>query len=82
MSTAAQRQHLLRHSRKRSCVQGIVDFFVTIWHAVWPCVYLKEESFDALQGLLVCARPLMSFRRARAVEQKLKRCYLCHLIVM
>ncbi len=63
----------LRHGRKRSCVQGIVDFFETIWHAVWPCVDLKEESFDAFQGLLVCVTaPHVRFRGARAVEQKIK----------
>ena len=71
MSTAAQRQHLLRHGRKRSCIQDIVDFFVTIWHAVCPGVDLKEESFDAFQGLLVCVTaPHVSFRGARAEEQR------------
>jgi hypothetical protein len=83
MRTAAQRQHLLRHGRKRSCVQGIVDFFVAIWHSVWPGIDLKEESFDAFQGLLVCVTaPQVSFRGARAVEQKTKRCHLCNLYVI
>ena len=77
MRTAAQRQQLLRHGRQQRCVQGIIDFFVTIWHAVWPGVDLKEESINAFQGLLVCVAAChVSFRSgAGAVEQETKRCH-------